>query len=51
MKTPAPNLQRYTGKYRNAWSDYEVAIVNGELAGFDPGAIDPVLPEQSRRRG
>jgi CubicO group peptidase (beta-lactamase class C family) len=41
VRTAAQNLQRYTGRYRSAWNDFEVIVVNGELVGFDPTTVDP----------
>ena len=41
---PAPTgWERYTGKYRNAWRDVQVLVVDGRLAYLDPSQPDPML--------
>ena len=40
--TPDPGWQRYVGRYRDAWSDTQVMIRNGELVMLDPSADDPL---------
>jgi D-alanyl-D-alanine carboxypeptidase len=41
---PAPVAwQRYTGKYRNAWRDVQVLVVDGRLAYLDPSQPDPMV--------
>ena len=38
-----PAWQRYVGRYRNAWGDSQVIILNGELMMIDPSQPDPTL--------
>jgi D-alanyl-D-alanine carboxypeptidase len=44
---PPPALpagcERYAGKYRNAWRDVQVLVVDGRLAYLDPSQPDPML--------
>ena len=40
--TPDPGWQRYVGRYRDAWSDTQVLVHNGELVIVDPSADDPL---------
>ncbi|MCY4373319.1 MAG: serine hydrolase [Spirochaetaceae bacterium] len=40
--TPDPGWQRYVGRYRDAWSDTQVLVHNGELVAVDPSADDPL---------
>ena len=39
---PDPGWQRYVGRYRDAWSDTQVLVHNGELVIVDPSADDPL---------
>ena len=39
---PDPGWQRYVGRYRDAWSDTQVLVHNGELVAVDPSADDPL---------
>lgn len=42
--TDAPsNWPAYVGKYRNAWGDTQILILNGELIMIDPTQSDPSL--------
>jgi CubicO group peptidase (beta-lactamase class C family) len=38
---PDPSWQCYVGKYRNAWADLQVLILNGGLVMMDPSQADP----------
>ena len=40
--TPDPGWKRYVGRYRDAWSDTQVLVHNGELVIVDPSADDPL---------
>ncbi len=40
---PDPTWQQYTGKYRNAWGDSQVLVLNGELVMIGPTLPDPTL--------
>ena len=40
--TPDPGWQRYVGRYRDAWSDMQVLVHNGELVIVDPSVDDPL---------
>ena len=45
--TPAPaaappGWERYAGRYRNAWGDVQVLLVEGRLAMLDPSLPDPM---------
>ena len=45
--TPAPGAapagwERYAGRYRNAWGDAQVLVVDGRLAMLDPSLPDPM---------
>jgi hypothetical protein len=40
---PDPTWQHYTGKYRNAWGDSQVLVLNGELVMIGPTLPDPTL--------
>jgi D-alanyl-D-alanine carboxypeptidase len=42
-KQPDPAWEKYVGKYRNAWGDSRVLILDGELAIFCPTELDPKL--------
>jgi hypothetical protein len=37
-----PVLQRYTGKFRDQWSDLEVLIAGGKLVAINPSLADPM---------
>ena len=39
---PDPRWQRYIGRYRDAWSDTQVLVRDGELVIIDPAADDPL---------
>ena len=39
---PQPVWRRYVGRYRDAWSDTQVLVRNGELVIVDPSADDPL---------
>ena len=39
---PDTGWQRYVGRYRDAWSDTQVLVHNGELVAVDPSADDPL---------
>jgi CubicO group peptidase (beta-lactamase class C family) len=40
---PVPEgWQRYAGRYRNAWWDAQVLLIDGRLAMFDPSLPDPM---------
>lgn len=43
---PDPAWQRYVGRYRNAWGDAEVLVLDGRLVVLDPSLDDP-LPTMS----
>jgi CubicO group peptidase (beta-lactamase class C family) len=36
-----PDCQRYVGKFRSAWGDWQTLILNGELVAIDPSQPDP----------
>ncbi|HET7341695.1 MAG TPA: serine hydrolase [Methylomirabilota bacterium] len=38
-----PGAERYAGRYRNAWRDVQVLVVDGRLAYLDPSQPDPML--------
>jgi CubicO group peptidase (beta-lactamase class C family) len=40
---PPPGWERYAGRYRNAWHDLQVLVVEGRLALVDPSLPDPML--------
>jgi CubicO group peptidase (beta-lactamase class C family) len=40
---PPAGWERYAGKYRNAWHDVQVLVVDGRLALLDPSQPDPML--------
>jgi len=40
---PDPAWQQYVGKYRNAWGDSQVLVLNGELVMIGPCLPDPTL--------
>jgi CubicO group peptidase (beta-lactamase class C family) len=39
---PPPGWERYAGRYRNAWNDLQVLVVEGRLALVDPSLPDPM---------
>jgi len=41
--TPQPVWQQYVGKYRNAWGDVQILILNGALRMIAPLQPDPTL--------
>jgi CubicO group peptidase (beta-lactamase class C family) len=40
---PPPGWERYAGRYRNAWHDLQVLVVEDRLALIDPSLPDPML--------
>jgi CubicO group peptidase (beta-lactamase class C family) len=40
---PPPGWERYAGRYRSAWNDVQVLVVEGRLALLDPSLPDPML--------
>jgi CubicO group peptidase (beta-lactamase class C family) len=40
---PDPAWQRYLGRYRNAWGDAEVLVLNGRLTWIGPNLPDPTV--------
>jgi hypothetical protein len=42
---PTVDLSIYTGKYRNAWGDMQVLLLNGKLVAIDPSLPDPKVGE------
>ncbi len=38
---PPPGWQRFVGRYRNAWGDMQVLIMDGELVAIGPALPDP----------
>jgi hypothetical protein len=38
-----PDWQSYVGKYRSAWADLQVLVLDGELVALDPSEPDPLL--------
>jgi hypothetical protein len=38
-----PAWQRYVGRYRNAWGDAQVFVLNGRLTWIGPNLADPML--------
>ena len=40
---PPPGWERYAGRYRSAWVDIQVLLVDGGLAMIDPSQPDPTL--------
>jgi CubicO group peptidase (beta-lactamase class C family) len=41
ISAPPLTWQRYVGKYRNAWGDSQILILNGQLVSIDPSQSDP----------
>jgi hypothetical protein len=41
-RVPDPGWQRYVGRYRNAWGDLQVLVVDGELLLIGPAVPDPI---------
>ena len=41
--TPPAGWERYAGRYRSAWTDLQVLVVEGRLAMLDPSLPDPML--------
>jgi D-alanyl-D-alanine carboxypeptidase len=37
-----PTWQPYVGKYRDAWGDLQVLVLNGELVALNPSELDPI---------
>ncbi len=42
VEKPAVALEKYTGKYRDAWGDTQVIVLNGKLYWIDPTTDDPL---------
>jgi CubicO group peptidase (beta-lactamase class C family) len=40
---PPPGWERYAGRFRSAWADVQVLVVDGRLAMVDPSQPDPLL--------
>jgi CubicO group peptidase (beta-lactamase class C family) len=40
---PPSGWERYAGRYRSAWADVQVLVVDGRLAMIDPSLPDPML--------
>lgn len=40
---PDPAWERYLGRYRNAWGDAQVLVLNGRLTWIGPNLPDPML--------
>ncbi len=40
-KTPDPAWERYVGRYRNAWGDLQVLVLDGQLTMIAPALPDP----------
>jgi len=38
---PDPTWKQYVGKYRSAWGDTQVLVLNGDLVVIDPMSPDP----------
>ena len=36
-----PGWERYVGRYRSAWSDLQVLVLDGQLVALDPSEADP----------
>jgi CubicO group peptidase (beta-lactamase class C family) len=39
---PDPAWRQYVGKYRSAWADMQVLVLNGNLVAIDPSLPDPL---------
>ena len=42
-KTPVAGLERYVGRFRNAWGDMQILARDGQLVAIYPGEVDPWL--------